>query len=324
MANDGFKGYETNIISARDLLEIPVEIISIGPSIDLALKGGITEGSVGVLSGKPGCGKTTTSLQIAANACKANPNRTVIYEDIEHRLEKKNLLGIHNLNLDRFEIVRSSKDSILTAEKHCELIEKKIIANPGCIMIVDSLSFMCPQVEYEKEFGEMTRGGSSALQAKLLRRLANIARPTDCIIICMTHVAPNLSGYGAKWQEKTSQMLAYGADWKLMCTSEPKAWMDGPNQIGQTVTWDVVKSDLGGSGTQAESWIRYGYGIDSIMEYAILSIDLGLIESKGAWNTINFGPDKGKKLNGKEKVREYLSENPEVVKELDKLIKEMV
>lgn len=323
MTNE-FKGFESNIISARALLEIPSEIISVGPALNISLRGGITGGSVGVLSGKPGCGKTTTALQTAANACEANPDRKIIYEDIEHRLKPKNLSGIHNLNLDKVEIVRSSRDNILTAERHCEIIEKKIKASPGCIMIIDSLSFMCGQNEFDKEYGEQIRGGTGAIQSKLIRRLANIARPTDCIVICMTHIAPNISGYGAKWQEKTGQMLAYGADWKVICTTEPEAWMDGTTQIGQKVTWDVIKSDLGGSGAKAESWIRYGYGIDDIMEYSVLAIDLGLIESKGAWNTIISGPDKGKKLNGKEKVREYLSQNPEVVKELSRRIKEMV
>lgn len=64
------KDYGEVFHSARDIVEYDPVLVSVSPKIDHMLKGGIPEGVTATFSGKPGSGKTTTALTLAANAQK--------------------------------------------------------------------------------------------------------------------------------------------------------------------------------------------------------------------------------------------------------------
>lgn len=98
------RNIEDIIVSANSLINRKSVIIPVSSAIDLGLGGGIPEGSFGIFSGPPKCGKTTTGLQIIANAVKPEyaselkPNgREAYIFNVEGRLKKRDLLGIHGM-----------------------------------------------------------------------------------------------------------------------------------------------------------------------------------------------------------------------------------
>ena len=113
------KKYDAEVmVNATEVAEKDRKIISICPVLDFAV-GGIPEGSWVLLSGIPKCGKTTTALQIAANA-QQQFDKQIFIGNVEHRINKKELSGIHGLDISKIEIIQSKKGKILMAQDHLQ------------------------------------------------------------------------------------------------------------------------------------------------------------------------------------------------------------
>lgn len=302
-------------------------VIPVSPSLDIILNGGIPEGSFVVLTGQPKCGKTTTSLDFAATAQKPQYQgvlkepREVYYLNIEGRLKKRDLEGIPGLNLDRFHVIGSQQGKILHAEEYLQIAEKIINEIPGSVLIIDSYSALCTEAEITSEMDKMQRADGAKLLAKFCRKVANVIPVNKNIVIGITHLMGNPTGYGAEFKEKSGQAIAYQTDIKLRAkTFKPWLLSADSTQIGQEIEWQVICSALGPPGGHITSYIRYGQGVDKYMEAICLASDIGLIHKGGAWYTLTGVVDKPK-FQGTEKVRQYLLENEKAYHELVSSIK---
>ncbi len=320
------------ILSASAIVDKPCIVIPVSPAIDIMLNGGIPEGSFVVLTGQPKCGKTTTSLDFAATAQKEeyrgklDKPRHVYYLNIEGRLKKRDLEGIPGLDLDRFDVIGSQQGKILHAEEYLQIGERIINEEPGSILIIDSYSALCTEAEITSDMDKMQRADGAKLLAKFCRKVANVIPVNKNIVIGITHLMGNPTGYGAEFKEKSGQAIAYQTDIKIRAKSF-KPWSLGvdTSQIGQEVEWQVICSSLGAPGGKIISYIRYGQGIDRHMELAKLGEDSGLINKGGAWYTLDFIDMKPKiKLQGSERVRQYLLDNPEHYALLYSEVKKMI
>jgi len=309
------------VVSGNSVVDREQIVIPVSPSLDIVLGGGIPEGSFIVFTGQPKCGKTTTSLDFAATAQKPEyahgsfaKGRQVYYLNIEGRLKKRDIQGIPNLDLDRFNIIGSQTGKILHAEEYLQIAERIINEEPGSIVIIDSYSALCTEAEITSGMDKMQRADGAKLLAKFCRKVANVIPVNQNIVIGITHLMGN-PGYGnVEWKEKSGQAIAYQTDIKIRAEYF-KAWSigkeDDKNQIGQEVVWKVLCSALGPPGGSISSFIRYGTGIDKNAELFKLAVDLGLISKGGAWYTYSSIEDKPK-FQGMEKAIDYLSGNPEL------------
>jgi recombination protein RecA len=310
------------IISGTAVIDKECITIPVSPALDIILNGGIPEGSFVVLTGQPKCGKTTTSLDFAATAQqeKYSTNgdpRNVYYLNIEGRLKKRDLEGIPNINLDRFNIIGSQTGKILHAEEYLQIAERIINEDPGSVLIIDSYSALCTEAEITSDMDKMQRADGAKLLAKFCRKVANVIPVNKNVVIGITHLMGNPTGYGAEFKEKSGQAIAYQTDVKLRAKSF-KPWLLGADntQIGQEVEWQTLCSALGPPGATITSYIRYGQGIDKHMELVNLAVDIGLINKGGAWYTLSFLNDDKTKFQGIEKVRQFLIENDSIYQEL--------
>lgn len=316
------------ILNGNAIVDQKNVIIPVSPSLDIVLNGGIPEGSFVVLTGQPKCGKTTTSLDFAAVAQKEeyqgglkNP-REVYYLNIEGRLKKRDLEGIPGLDLSKFHVIGSNQGKILHAEEYLQIAEKIINEVPGSVLIIDSYSALCTEAEITSEMDKMQRADGAKLLAKFCRKVANVIPVNKNIVIGITHLMGNPTGYGAEFKEKSGQAIAYQTDIKLRAkTFKPWTLSADSTQIGQEIEWQVICSALGPPGGHITSYIRYGQGIDKYMEAITLAADMGIIHKGGAWYTITALADKPK-FQGAEKVRQYLLDKPEAYNDLVKNIKE--
>lgn len=316
------------ILTGNAIVDRKNVIIPVSPSLDLILNGGIPEGSFVILTGQPKCGKTTTSLDFAATAQRPEykgdlkDTREVYYLNIEGRLKKRDLEGIPGLNLDKFHVIGSQQGKILHGEEYLQIAEKIINEIPGCVLIIDSYSALCTEAEITSEMDKMQRADGAKLLAKFCRKVANVIPVNKNIVIGITHLMGNPTGYGAEFKEKSGQAIAYQTDIKLRAkTFKPWTLSADSVQIGQEIEWQVVCSALGPPGANITSYLRYGQGIDKYMEAIVLASDMGLIHKGGAWYTLTSLEDKPK-FQGTEKVRTYLLENKEAYTNLVKNIKE--
>ena len=318
------------ILTGNAIVDKKSIIIPVSPSLDIVLNGGIPEGSFVVLTGQPKCGKTTTSLDFAATAQKPEYQgelksaREVYYLNIEGRLKKRDLEGIPGLDLERFHIIGSQQGKILHAEEYLQIAERIINEVPGCILIIDSYSALCTEAEITSDMDKMQRADGAKLLAKFCRKVANVIPVNRNIVIGITHLMGNPTGYGAEFKEKSGQAIAYQTDIKLRAKSF-KPWVIGTDntQIGQEIEWQVVCSALGAPGAVTTSYIRYGQGIDKCTELVNLASDLGVIQKGGAWYTVSC-IDNTPKFQGTEKVRAFLLENQSAYDKVNKAVKELL
>ena len=317
------------VLSANSVLDTKVINIPISPSLDIILNGGVPEGSFVIFTGQPKCGKTTTSLYLAGNAQQPEygygsfkDGREVYYLNIEGRLKKRDLEGIPHINKDKFHIIGSQQGKILHAEEYLQIAEKIINQVPGSVVIIDSYSALCTEAEITSDMGKMQRADGAKLLAKFCRKVANVIPVNKNIVIGITHLMGNPTGYGAEFKEKSGQAVAYQTDIKLRA-KRFSPWKVGKEdtQIGQEVEWQVVTSALGSPGGNIVSHLRYGEGIDKHMELFSLAVDIGLIHKGGAWYTFSSLPDSPK-FQGAEKARDFLLSKPEVYKDLWDQIKD--
>ena len=190
------------------------------------------------------------------------------------------------------------------------------------VLIIDSYSALCTEAEITSEMDKMQRADGAKLLAKFCRKVANVIPVNKNIVIGITHLMGNPTGYGAEFKEKSGQAIAYQTDIKLRAkTFKPWTLSADSTQIGQEIEWQVICSALGPPGGNITSYIRYGQGVDKYMEAITLAADMGIIHKGGAWYTLTALEDKPK-FQGTEKVRHYLLENEKAYTDLVTTIKE--
>lgn len=271
-----------------------LEVVGVSPALDIALGGGLREGSVVVMTGDPKSGKTTTALHFAAKCQKKN--KRVIYVNTEGRLSKQNFDGIKGLQPDNILIVESTDERVLSAEDFLNIIEYYINNDPGCLIIADSLSNMVPACELEGEVRTGVRNALPRLLSMFFKRISGTLMKNKTILICITHNIANTGGspYAPQKMADCGNMLQYQAGTNMVITHRGK-WQvpkdTGPH-VGQIANWSIKTSCAGGRpNSTAESWIKYGVGIDEVQEIVHIACEFRLIKASGAWYTIQCAVD---------------------------------
>lgn len=309
------------VISAKDIYDEERKIISVSPNVDYALNGGIPEGSWVIFSGSPKAGKTTTALQTIANA-QQDFNKPAYIISAEHRINKKELEGVHGLKIDDIEVIQSSSGNILTAQILLQEATEIIKTIPGCILLIDSTSALCAEKELIEDITSQARNEGPKLLATFCRKMGSVVPVQKSIVIIIQHLIANTSGYGSPYYEDGGRKIQYQADIKMRATSFQK-WNDNKdNQIGQIISWQVMTSSLGKPGAKFESYLRYGYGLDDIKEYTTVAMDMGIILKGGSWYTIPFLDNK--KVQGEDNLQEIFLADNDLLMKLKKEVKNLL
>ena len=264
--------------------------IGISPALDIALGGGLREGSCVVMTGDPKTGKTTTALYFAAKAQKEGKN--VIYFNTEGRLTKENFKGIKDLDISKIKIVQATdKEPLVSAERYLNSLEKYIKGTPDLVAIVDSTSSMVPQDELDGEIRTGVRNALPRLLSMFFKRISGDVARMKAICIFITHNIANTGGsrYSPNKMADCGNMLQYQAGTIMVITHRGK-WevpKDSGNHVGQIANWLIKTSAAGGTPLKTtESWIRYGVGIDECQEVAQIASEFAMIDRSGAWYTV--------------------------------------
>lgn len=346
---DHIKKYGNIIKTGTEVLKekSDYKAISISPAIDIALGGGVREGCWLTLTGDPKSGKTTTAMQIAANCQKEG--RKIIYLDAEGRLKDMNF-QVEEFDPEKIEVI-GPEDKPLPAEDLLDMAYK-LMSDPeyhGAVLIIDSISSLIPQKELDGDFTP-GRAGLPKILSIFTKKIGQLLPRQRGLVIAITHYIANTAGFGKAKLSDGGTKIQYQADTRMEIagggekTPAIKPWEDAAkNRIGQVVNWKIICSSMGPPGGQVQSYIRYGHGIDSVQEVLELATDLGFIDKAGAWFSCPFfqiekdlakkiKPDvdvdndealiKAFKFQGQDKLYNFIKENPEIVKTLERLIKE--
>ena len=321
MTQDIIKKYGDVIHDASSIMEREIQILSVSPKIDIALGGGVPEGSLFILTGPEKAGKTVTALTFCANSQKLK--RKIYYGNVEGRLRGRDMAGIKELDRDPkiFKLIESRAGNILSAEKYLSIFDELVATVPESVCVIDSFSALASENELTSDLSDHQVMTVQKVLAKFCRRIAPALPINRVTVVGITHLMANVStfGRGKARVEKSGTALKYQTDVKLHA-SHTTPILQGDSQVGQTVHWQVVTSAIGPPGQKVSSHIKYGRGIWKEMELADLMVDFGIVKKSGTWLML---PNE-KKIQGKVNLAKHLEDNPEEYTEFENNIFSLV
>ena len=290
--------------------KIDVETIPTGSvSLDLALGGGIPKGRIIEIYGPESSGKTTLTLHAVAEVQKQGGVAAFI--DAEHALDPA---YAKKLGVDIEKLLVSQPDS---GEQSLEIVETLVRSNAVDIVVVDSVAALVPQAEIEGDMGDSHMGLQARLMSQALRKLTGIINRSKCTVIFINQLRMKIGVmFGNPETTTGGNALKFYASVRMDIrrTSQIKV---GDDVIGNRVRVKVVKNKIAPPFRQAEFDIMYNQGISTEGDILDLATEKGIVEKAGAWFSYN-----GENVaQGREAAKQYLKDNPKVLKEIDKKVR---
>jgi len=307
-------------------------LIPLTLSLDIALSGGIKEGTITIFATLPKVGKTTVMLEFVKNAQRIFKKRC-FYFDVEARLQPDLLKTINDLvytseqeqatGIPAMQIIRSSEGNILTAEKFLEIADRLIKDVPGCVIIIDSVAALCTEDAFTKS---LTDNAKMADVQKLMyfffRKISQILPITKACIVGITHLQANPGSYSGAPKKYGGAALEYFASNRLESYSGGKEVPEtGTPKIGKNTNVKITASAVGGPSNEGMIYIKYGHGHDNIADLVDNADRYGYITRKGAWYSFKSSAGEDIQLQGKESVEEYFRVNKKEFVELTNIIR---
>ena len=299
------------IMRLGDDISVNVEALSTGSlALDLALGiGGIPKGRIVEIYGPEASGKTTLALHAVASAQKAGGDAA--YIDVEHALEPAYARA---LGVDIDSLLISQPD---TGEQALDIAESLVRSGAVDVVVVDSVAALIPRVELEGEVGDTVVGALARLMSQAMRRLAGAISKNNCTVIFINQLRQKIGVmYGNPETTPGGLALKYYASVRIDVRRIETLKVNG-EMVGNRTRAKVVKNKVAPPFREAEFDIMYGEGISKIGEIVDLGVKLEIIDKAGAWFTVD-----GNRIQGRDGVKQYLAENPEVCDRIEQEIRD--
>ncbi len=288
-----------------------IDIVPTGAlSLDLALGiGGLPRGRVVEIFGPESSGKTTVALHVIAEAQKNGGICAFI--DAEHALDPE---YAKRLGVDVDELFISQPD---TGEQGLEIADMLIRSAALDVVVIDSVAALVPKAEIDGEMGDIHVGLQARLMSQAMRKLSGTISRTNTIMIFINQLREKIGVmFGSPETTSGGRALKFYASVRLD-VRRIDSIKNGTDVVGNRVRVKVVKNKVAAPFKLAEFDIMYGKGISREGSLLDVAVDTGLIKKSGAWFTY-----EGEQLGqGRENVKRYLSENPDIALELSERIR---
>ena len=300
-----------SVMKLGDFKTMEIEAISTGAlSLDMALGiGGLPRGRIVEIYGPESSGKTTLALHAIAEAQKEGGEAAFI--DAEHALDP---VYAKNLGVDIDNLIVSQPD---TGEQALEITESLVRSGALDVIVVDSVAALVPKAEIDGDMGESHMGLQARLMSQALRKLAGAINKTKTVIIFINQLREKIGVmFGNPETTTGGRALKFYASVRLDIRKTELIKQEG-NVVGNRVRVKVVKNKVAPPFREAEFDIMYGEGISKIGNIFDMAVNLDIIEKSGSWFSYN-----GERIGqGRENVKKYLQENPEILEEVEKKVR---
>jgi recombination protein RecA len=301
-----------SIMKMGDNLSMNVESISTGSlALDMALGvGGLPKGRIVEVYGPESSGKSTLALHVVAEAQRNGG--VCAYIDAEHALDPVYARAI-GVNVD--ELYISQPD---TGEQALEIADTLIRSGALDVLVIDSVAALTPRAEIEGEMGDSHVGLQARLMSQALRKLTANLNKSNTIALFINQLREKIGVmYGSPEVTPGGRALKFYSSVRLDIR-RIEAIKDGTEVIGNRTRVKVVKNKVAAPFKQAEFDIMYGQGISREGSVLEVAVELGFVKKAGAWFTY-----EGEQLGqGRENVKGYLRENPQLMLEIDTRVRE--
>ncbi|MBG44696.1 MAG: recombinase RecA [Aequorivita sp.] len=292
-----------------------VDVIPTGSlGLDVALGvGGYPRGRVIEIYGPESSGKTTLTLHAMAEAQKKGGIAAFI--DAEHAFDR---IYAEKLGVDIENLIISQPDN---GEQALEIADNLIRSGAIDIVIIDSVAALTPKSEIEGEMGDSKMGLHARLMSQALRKLTGSISKTKCTVIFINQLREKIGVmFGNPETTTGGNALKFYASVRLDIRRSTQIKDTDSNATGNKTRVKVVKNKVAPPFKQAEFDIMYGEGISKVGEIIDLGVDFEIIKKAGSW----FSYDDTKLGQGRDAVKNLLLDNPELMDELEKKIKDAI
>lgn len=294
------------VMRLGDKEAVKVETISTGAlSLDAALGvGGLPRGRVVEIYGPESSGKTTVALHAVASVQKEGGIAAFI--DAEHALDP---IYAAKLGVDTDALLVSQPD---TGEQALEIMDMLVGSGSVDIIVVDSVAALVPRAEIEGEMGDSHVGLQARLMSQALRKITGRLAQTGTTAIFINQLREKIGVFFGSPETTTGgKALKFYASVRIDIR-RIETLKDGANPIGNRTRAKIVKNKMAPPFKQAEFDILYGEGISIEGGIIDMGVENNIVKKSGAWFTYE-GDQLGQ---GKENVRRFLKDNPELAEEI--------
>lgn len=288
------------------------------PRANYMLYGGIPRGRIIEFAGEEGGGKTTTALDIAANAqrlfrsewadeiktltSKTNPNKSdlarltylqqrgakqIVYVDCENTLDDEwaATLGV---DVNTILLLRPQTQ---TAEQIFEMTLQMIQTDEVGLVVIDSLGVMLSAQAYEKTMEEKTYGGIAMALTLFSKKAEMACAKYDCTLIGINQMREDMNSQyggltttgGKAWKHNCSVRLMFQKGSYLGEDGE-ELKRSAPVIHGNQVNISVVKTKVCKPDRRTGFYtLMYGRGIDRLTDLVETALRFDLIKQSGSW-----------------------------------------
>jgi len=281
-----------------------VATISSGrPDLDVALGGGYGVGKIIEIFAESGCGKTGLCLEAIREVQTAGGRAAII--DSEHAL---NIEYAQSIGVDTDNLIISQPSY---GEQAIETIRAFIATQEIDLIVTDSVAAMIPKAELDGESGETKMGLQARMMGQAMKMISGSASTVGCTLMFTNQLRDTMSMYGPPQTTPGGKALKFYATQRLEVKNRGQI-KEGEDVIGFKQHITIVKNKIAPPFKWIQNEIVYGIGVDTLTGLMDALIFNEIIEKKGAWFAY-----KGTNLaNGIKKLRVVLTENPELVDEL--------
>jgi recombination protein RecA len=281
---------------------------SLGLDIGLGI-GGLPRGRIIEVYGPESSGKTTLALHVIAEAQKLGGTCAIV--DAEHALDPSyaKKLGV---NID--ELLISQPDA---GEQALEITDTLVRSGALDVLVVDSVAALVPRAELEGDMGDSHMGLQARLMSQALRKLTGSISRSRTIVIFINQIRMKIGVmFGSPETTTGGNALKFYASVRLDIR-RTGAIKDKDEIVGNQTRVKVVKNKMAPPFRQIEFDIMYGEGISKLGELIDLGVKAELVDKAGSW----FSYDGQRIGQGRENVKNFLRENPEMAEKLEKQIR---
>ncbi|MDO5307763.1 MAG: recombinase RecA [bacterium] len=301
-----------SIMKLGDKPAVNVETIPTGAlALDVALGvGGIPRGRIIEIYGPESSGKTTLAQHIVAECQKKGG--IAAFVDAEHALDPE---YARNLGVNIDELLISQPD---TGEQALDITEELVRSGAVDIIVVDSVAALVPKAEIEGSMEDQQMGLQARLMSKALRKLTGIIGKTNTTVIFINQLRQKIGVmYGNPETTTGGNALKYYASVRLEIRRTEGLKGEGED-IGNHVRVRILKNKVAPPFRTAEFDIIFGKGICKIGNILDVAVNLDIVKKAGSW----FSYKDEKLGQGRDKAKEYLGANPDILAEIEGLVRE--
>lgn len=301
-----------SVMRLGDAPAVEIDVIPTGSlTLDLALGvGGFPKGRVIEIYGPESSGKTTLAIHAIAEVQKQGGIAAIV--DAEHAFDQ---FYAKKLGVDIDNLLISQPDN---GEQALEIADNLIRSGAIDLLVIDSVAALTPKAEIEGEMGDSQMGLQARLMSKALRKLTGSISKANCCCIFINQLRDKIGVmFGNPETTTGGNALKFYASVRLDIRRSAQL-KEGEEIIGNRTKVKVVKNKVAPPFRKAEFDIMYGQGISKVGEIIDLGVDLNIIKKSGSW----FSYGETRLGQGRDSVKALIKDNPELMEELEKLIKE--